>query len=133
VSQLFTPPSERRPLSTYDRLWVHFHYNVGLTLLKRPDGGYDQPTEFPDADTFADYIAVYLGGHVYLVSDAEAANLAAHGYGDFLETPPIDPTDGSQGGYGVGRYGIGAYGDGDPAPPPHSPFGAGPYGEGTFG
>lgn len=37
-----------------------------------------------DTTTVATYVFVYLGGHEYPLSDAEAAALTAAGYGDFI-------------------------------------------------
>lgn len=99
---LFMPPTIERPLGT-DRLWSHFHFNVGQALLKK-DGFYTLAEVVTDEDFAAADIG-YLGGHVYEVSDSEARDLADAGYGDWLSVPP------AVSGYGSGAYGAGSYGD----------------------
>lgn len=48
----------------------------------------------------------YHGGHIHLISDAEAAVLAAAGYGDNI----TNPISGGDAVYGAGLYGAGIYG-----------------------
>jgi hypothetical protein len=91
-------------MSTTDPLWRRFRYDVGLTLMKRHDGSYALPLEFPDADDLPNFERYYLGGHTYVVDDVEAAALLAAGYGDGLTALPVTT------GYGSGAYGAGPYG-----------------------
>jgi len=72
---------------------------AGLSLLKRDDL-YSQVTD-PSAEDVEAAQAAYLGGHIYYVSNAEAASLAIAGYADWL----------SRVGYGIGPYGQGSYGE----------------------
>lgn len=122
---LFTPPAIERPVGT-DPLWSRFHFRVGQALLKK-DGFYTLSEVVTDED-FAEADIGYLGGHTYLVSNQEAADLTAAGYADFLTIPPV------RSGYGVGKYGAGKYGEGDPnSAAATGAYGDGIYGDGTYG
>lgn len=94
---LFTPPGrvERRgEHPVFGRLPL----TRGVSLL-RASGIYTQ-VEDPAAEAVEAAEAAYLGGHVYEVTDEEAASLTAAGYGDWLRSA----------GYGSGLYGAGPYG-----------------------
>lgn len=107
---VFTPPSVDRPVGV-DPLWSRFHFQVGQAVLKK-DGFYTASEVVTDEDFAAADIG-YLGGHSYLVSDSEAADLQAAGYSQWVRlyvpdvTPPTndDPPE-----YGAGSYGTGTYG-----------------------
>ena len=58
----------------------------GVTLIVK-DGVVEQ-TLYPYQNTLADADYYFLGGHVYTVTDAQAAVLTAAGYGDYL-TPIV--------------------------------------------
>jgi hypothetical protein len=90
---LFTPPSVLEPTGSNHPLFGRMRLAVGVTVLKR-DALYRQLT-FPSAEEIDLSDIAYLGGHEYLVSDAEAANLRAAGYGEWVVVPPdpITPTD----------------------------------------
>lgn len=79
---LFTPPGERRPIGT-DRLWSRFKLTTSFTLLK--NGAFYVLVEGPADEDVALADVVYLSGHSYLVSDAEASALTAAGYGASLQ------------------------------------------------
>lgn len=76
---LFTPPTVLRRMDTRDRLFSRMSLPVGLTVLKSPLGAYTT-VENPSPDQIDAAAVTYLGGHVYPVSDAEAASLTAAGY-----------------------------------------------------
>lgn len=119
---IFTPPSADRPVGV-DPLWSRFHFQVGQAVLKK-DGFYTASEVVTDED-FAAADVAYLGGHIYLVSDAEAAALTAAGYGQFLVAPIVAT------GYGQGRFGAGTYGEGEETQ--GTSFGDGSYGTGIYG
>ena len=75
----FTTPTVDYPLGS-DRLFGRYRYPVGVTVLKNPDGSY-YTQHIPSEDQMTAAATVYLGGHVHLVSDSEAAALSAAGYG----------------------------------------------------
>lgn len=66
------------------RFWARNPYPArGVSVLKK-DGAYKQVRDYdPDEAAAAD--AFYLGGVVYEVTDQEAADLSAAGYGEFIE------------------------------------------------
>lgn len=68
-------------------LWRFYQYRVGVTVLKEKDGSY-RTIEVPSEDDQVNADTVYLGGHVHLVSDEEAASLSAAGFGDGLVLVP---------------------------------------------
>lgn len=78
-ARVFRPPTRRNVFSSQDRLWQHFHYDSGLTVLKWPDGSY-QTVEEVDPDLLDQVSIAYIGGHEYDVDEAEAAALTAAGY-----------------------------------------------------
>lgn len=66
------------------RLFGHFAAHRRGYTVRKVDGSYVQSTEtYSDDQNSADVL--YLGGHVYEVSDDEAAALTSAGYGDNLE------------------------------------------------
>ena len=86
----FTPPTTRygnvEPASRVE-MWFGNQVERGLTLLKK-DGVYTL-IDFPYQGDCDDADIVYLGGHVYDITEDEATALYAAGYGG---TPP-DPSD----------------------------------------
>lgn len=82
----FYTPSIKYPVG--DRgLFRFYTYDVGVSVLKEQDGSY-RLVETPSEDDQTNADIVYLGGHVHLVSDEEAANLSAAGFGDGLVLIP---------------------------------------------
>lgn len=80
----FTPPTYwDRPSTGVRLIDIAVKIYHGYTVLKAKDGSYSQVT-YPTSDDLAAAAAAYLGGHVYPVSDAEAAALTAAGYGAYL-------------------------------------------------
>lgn len=100
----FSPPTYTDSSYVHgDPLWRFAARQVGQTLLKK-DGFYSLHKEVTSTEV-ADADIAYLGGHVYVVDEAEQADLTTAGYG-----PQIgDVVDG----YGLQDYGAGAYGTQD--------------------
>lgn len=78
----FDPPTRDQPLSTKHGLWSRVKLPVGRTVLKYEDGRY-KTVDLHDPDEPGVAYA-YIGGHVHIVTDAEAALLTAAGYGPYL-------------------------------------------------
>jgi hypothetical protein len=77
---LFAPPTEDRVMDPTgkDFLWSRVKFQQGLAVTKFRNGTYKlEQVHDPD---MADIDVVYLGGHEYVVTDAEALNLIAAGY-----------------------------------------------------
>ena len=108
----FTPPTAQRtpavlPSTRGVQYLLYRHVRPleqGLNLWKMPDGSYlldQQPRHLsnPDPVNHADDantpVLTYYGGHIYQVSDAEAAALTAAGYGAYLSAPLPDPNPGN--------------------------------------
>lgn len=71
------------PDSTGPGYWLFRHYSPlprGRTVLKAADGSYTT-VDVPTGDQIAASVAVYLGGHIYDITTAEAAALTSAGYG----------------------------------------------------
>jgi hypothetical protein len=130
---LFTPPTVAERIPVDHPLLGRMRLPRGVSLLKEnglyrqapPDGLSDEEI----AAVAANDGLVYLGGHTYWISTAEAESLTAAGYGDGIYTPPV--VGGSSygaSGYGEGPYGVGAGGAVD-----LTGYGLGPYGEGPYG
>lgn len=75
----FTPPvSHYEPMSERSPLWSRVKIPVPWTVVKTTSGGYRlEQVHDPDQP---DIDRVYLGGHVHLVDNAEAASLMGAGY-----------------------------------------------------
>lgn len=115
-----------------DRFWRRKLDTVNLTLVLK-DGRYstvEEPTneELDAADRF------WLGGYDHLLSDTEALDLIAAGYGEFLSyieittpPPPPPPDPGTGGGTDPGT------GGGGTPTPTGRPYGTSSYGTGSYG
>lgn len=75
--------------ATTNRMFSHFNRTVararGRSVLK--EAGVYSTVDTPDTNRIAAAEEVYLGGHVYAVTDAEAADLVAAGYTVYTEAP----------------------------------------------
>jgi hypothetical protein len=87
--QVFTPPvaAKQDPASRGHRLWRFYRADVGITVLKKQDGTFVQ-RQYVDQIEADSSAAVYLGGHQYTVSAAEATALTNAGYGANISTVP---------------------------------------------
>ena len=79
---LFTTPFQKQGPIGVHRLWQFYGLERGITVLKTGDGFYE--TQDPSQEELDDAEVYYLGGHDYVVSDEEAADLTAAGYSEFL-------------------------------------------------
>lgn len=95
----FSPPVvvDRRGVH---RLFRRVGVPQAISVLKF-DAAYQQVRE-PTSEQIEQADRAYLGGHVYLIDDAEAAALTTAGYGGYV-TEVSDA-------YGWGSYGSGIYG-----------------------
>lgn len=76
----FTTPKVKEGPIGRGRLFSFFQLWRGVTVL-RINGQYVQ-YRFPSADVLAACDKYYLGGSQYVVTEAEAAELTAAGYGE---------------------------------------------------
>lgn len=102
-----------------NRFWRHFTTTQCISILKF--GTSYQKIQDPSDEQIEAADVTYLGGHIYEITEAEAAALTAAGYGAGL--------GGAVDGYGSGSYGGGNYGVGEI----DEAFGEGPFGDGPFG
>lgn len=66
------------------KLFRHFKLRaLGQTVLKATDGTYET-VSYPEQDQIDAAAIVYLGGHIYEISDEEADELTDAGYGDWI-------------------------------------------------
>ena len=90
MAQLFTPPTfTERPVTGERLTETRLKITRGVSVLKNRDSSFTSIT-YPTTDDFANSLFVYQGGHIYLVSDGEAALLAAAGYGSNLTAVVAD-------------------------------------------
>jgi len=78
MAYLFAPPVvEYGPAGGH---WLFYRYTLkhGITVYKIGNSWYEEET--PSQDDLDIASVVYLGGHEYEVSDAEAADLQSVGY-----------------------------------------------------
>ena len=87
---IFSPPTRREHYGTKKRdpLGVRIGYPTGLTVLK--ERGFYTTLQVQEADDerIEAAEAAYLGGHDYVVTDAEAAALTTAGYGSNITSRP---------------------------------------------
>lgn len=121
MARIFTPPGRIEQRGKHP-LFGRLPLEVGVSLLKN-DGLYRQVSDPADED-IRDADLAFIGGHVYLVTNSEAASLTAAGYGEWVESPG--------GGYGSGSYGDGLFGESE-AVDITSGYGGGSYGGGEYG
>ena len=76
----FLPPTlTERPDTGVRLIDAFMKMKRGVSVLKSPGGVYTQAT-YPTTDDIRNAAVFYQGGHVYTVSDAEAALLTSAGY-----------------------------------------------------
>jgi hypothetical protein len=95
----FVPPVEKFYASNSHPLLRRVPLWVGVTVLKE-NGIYREVRDEVDPADIDVAEAVYLGGHEYVISEEEAAELIAAGYGIYIKYS----------GFGSGFYGLGSYG-----------------------
>ena len=89
MARLFTPPTfTERPVTGERLTETRLKITRGVTVLKNQNGSYTSIT-YPTTDDFNASLFVYQGGHVYTISDAEAALLTAAGYGSNLNVASV--------------------------------------------
>lgn len=66
-----------------NRLFGRVTFGAGLTVVRYPDGTFHQ-FHINDFDQYPDGSTVWTGGRRHVVSDDEAAELTAAGYGSFI-------------------------------------------------
>lgn len=76
-----TPTEEEGPIGAH-RLWWFYRLDRGISIVKTSEGYYETRSVSQEEMDTAE--VVYLGGHEYEVSDAEAAELTTAGYGSYL-------------------------------------------------
>jgi hypothetical protein len=97
---LFTPPG--LPVRVGDANTFFLTLTFGRSLLKE-SGLYRQVLDPSDEEVAAAEIA-YLGGHIYAISDDEAAALTLAGYAEGITSISLGS------GFGEGPYGATPYG-----------------------
>lgn len=102
---LFTTPTVRETPAGYDRLFIRYAIDRGVTVIKRMDGSF-YDARYPaltELEASADF---WLGGHVYTLDQETRDELVAAGYGAYItQVVPY-------GAYGTLPYGQGPYGGG---------------------
>lgn len=83
---LFTPPGRLERRGGTHPLFARMSIVRGVSLLKT-DGLYEQ-VQYPTAEQVDAADITYLGGHVYSIDSAEAADLTSAGYGDWITEEP---------------------------------------------
>lgn len=89
MTYLFDPPTVRVPLGDslsgdpVSRFFSRVGYDEGQAVYRLPDGTFHS-TPVVDWGALPEGSTVWGGGQVHEVSDAEAAELTAAGYGLFL-------------------------------------------------
>lgn len=103
VHTFTTPTVDEGPAAWSNPLFLRVKLTRGITVLV--NGGVYSTVRFPTQDELAAADTYYMGGHEYLVDDADKAALIAAGIG-VTESNFIAPLSA----YGGGGYGAGFYG-----------------------
>lgn len=109
----FTPPTAQgpAPVGRHHPLWRHFgNYECGITVWRSPDGQYHQQMipyhggaeyrTFNDGELVSDTVddvnkslanalEVYIGGSIYDITQQQADDLTAAGYGAYINASPV--------------------------------------------
>ena len=84
MPSLFEPPSyTERPDADERLISTRVKIALAMSILKNANGTFTS-VGYPSQDDIRAAVMFYQGGHVYVVSDAEAALLAAAGFGSGL-------------------------------------------------
>ncbi len=78
----FLPPRVEEGLATDHPLFRYYKLHRGVTVLVT--GSTVTQAQYPSQEDCEAADRVYLGGHHYTISDAEAAVLTAAGYGAYI-------------------------------------------------
>lgn len=78
----FTPPTRVEYFGGLHPLWRRMSLLVGTTVLN--EGGFYRQVEEPTDEEVAGADAAYLGGRSYTVTQDEADDLTAAGYGEWV-------------------------------------------------
>lgn len=78
----FRTPTVKEGPTGFSRLDQFYTYDKGVSVLKI-NGVYIEK-RYPISNELAEADVAYVGGHVYTVTDDEAADLTAAGYADYL-------------------------------------------------
>lgn len=78
----FTPPTVDEGMDTTNGLFRYYKITRGVSVLVT--GSTVRQVQYPSQDDCAAADFVYLGGHTYTISDAEAATLTAGGLGAYI-------------------------------------------------
>jgi hypothetical protein len=81
MSKIFRGPTYRYKIGRPYELWF-VSYPVGKTVIK--NNGTWQTVMVPKDSDLATYQRVLRGGYDNVITDAEAAELTAAGYGDYI-------------------------------------------------
>jgi hypothetical protein len=81
MSKIFRGPTYRYKIGRPHELWF-VSYPVGKTVIK--NNGTWQTIMVPRDSDLATYQRVLRGGYDNVITDAEAAELTAAGYGDYI-------------------------------------------------
>ena len=89
MAKFFTAPTWTNNQLTgmqSDRLFARMNYNqVGYSVVRDAAGAFTQVIDADD-DLVRTSTAFYFGGRTYSISDSQAADLTAAGYGAFITT-----------------------------------------------
>ena len=79
----FTPPTVEEGPVAEGPLFSRYKLRRGISVVKWPDGSYSS-VRYPAQTDLESALAVYLGGHVYVLNATEVSELTAAGYGDYI-------------------------------------------------
>lgn len=81
------PDSVQETPAGEDRLTIRYGIHRAISIVKRQDSSY-YSTRYPAQTELEEAALFYMGGHIYVVSNSEAAALTAAGYGSLLTLEP---------------------------------------------
>ena len=87
MTNVWVGPTIKETPAADGRLFTRFGIDRGITLIRRQDLSY-YLTRFPALSELEASLTYYLGGHEYVLSDAEVASITAAGYGAYIQVRP---------------------------------------------
>jgi hypothetical protein len=87
TTNVWVGPTIKETPAAFGRLFSRYGIDRGISLVQRQDTTY-YLTRYPALSELEAALTYYLGGHEYVLSDAEVTSITAAGYGAYIQVRP---------------------------------------------